>query len=187
MGLNGAEMPVLREPVDPGWVRLSAAGQTHALIPSHVWSIVSAAGLSDMVEVAVHEAVMTVADVVRILGIEEGSILKSLLLAVDDGRHVLACVPGATQVDFHAVATHVGCRKVRPVPRADIARVSDVPVGALSPLSYDVPPVLVDSSMSALSAVHMGTGTREMSFRLRGALLRRLPYVTFAAIAKVRT
>lgn len=107
------------------------------------------------------------AAVVRALGLDPGAVGKTLVVALDDGRHVAAVVPVSGSLDLKALARLAGARKATMADHADAERLTGTVVGGISPLGSRRPlPVFVDELLTVGDEVHVSGGRRGLELTL---------------------
>ena len=123
--------------------------------------------------------------VVRALGFDPGTVGKTLVVALDDGRHVAAVVPVSGSLDLKALARLAGAKKATMADHADAERLTGSVVGGISPLGTRRPlPVFVDELLTIGEAVHVSGGRRGLELTLApGDLVR----ATAAVVGDIAT
>lgn len=129
--------------------------------------------------------VPTVASAAAAIGVPEEQILKTLLFVDDDGAHVVAIVNGARRVAREQLAAASGLRRLRTADPATVLDVTGFPAGGVSPLGLPANlPVIVDSTVSALSEAYGGGGQTHLLLRLAPSDIIRLNNALVAAIGE---
>jgi Cys-tRNA(Pro) deacylase len=117
----------------------------------------------------------TAEDAARAVGVDASQIVKSLVFVADDGRPVVAMVPGDRRADAAKVARAVGAREVRVGSRQEVEAATGFAPGAVAPFPLPkVQHVLIDRSLLAHEYVWVGAGSPQHMARLRPAELARL-------------
>lgn len=99
--------------------------------------------------------------VVTALDLDPAVTGKTLVVRLDDGRHVLAVVPVASTLDLKALARAAGVKKAAMADVADAERLTGSVVGAIAPLgARQRLPVFVDASLADADVVHVSAGRR---------------------------
>lgn len=154
------------------WIPKAVLGNLHKLTGA------------DRIEIKLHERVKTVADVVRILDVPSEAILKALFIRFSHDKLALVCTSGFNRVDLKKVSILLGDKKAELLPFKLIPNYTSIPVGAISPLTYQTPPVLLDLELSNSDILYMGTGNNCASFKVPLNILKQLSFVTWGDIAK---
>ena len=95
------------------------------------------------------------------LGLPPGQILKTLVVHTDDGRVLLACVPGDSELNLRALARLARARRIEMVDAADLVRLVGYIKGAVSPLATRRPwPTYIDASALRHARVSVSAGVR---------------------------
>lgn len=124
--------------------------------------------------------------VVYALGLDPAVTGKTLVVRLDDGRHVLAVVPVATTLDLKALARAAGVKKAAMADIADAERLTGSVVGAIAPLgSRQRLPVFVDDSLADADIVHVSAGRRGAELSLASGDLITVASATVAPICAV--
>ena len=89
----------------------------------------------------------TAAEAAERLGITPACVFKTLVLRTDDGRVLLACVPGDQELHLRTLARIAGAHRVELVDAGDLMRLVGYIKGAVSPIATRRPlPTFVDAS-----------------------------------------
>lgn len=121
---------------------------------------------------------------VRALGLDPDAVGKTLVVALDDGRHVAAVVPVRASLDLKALARLAGAKKAAMAEHADAERLTGSVVGGISPLGMRRPlPVFVDELLTVDDAVHVSGGRRGLELTLAPDDLVRASGATVGPIA----
>lgn len=136
-------------------------------------------------EVLLHERVETAKSEARVLGLEAGEVVKTVVLDVRTG-HAFAVIPADRRVDLPALREALGSRHVHLANEEEIRR--DYPefeLGALPPLGALVhTPLIVDEAVVERETVVFAAGTRDRSVRMRTEDLLRPAMYRIAAISR---
>jgi Cys-tRNA(Pro) deacylase len=101
----------------------------------------------------------TAADAAAAIGVDVGSIVKSLIFAVD-GDVVVAYVSGANQLDERKLAAAAGGTRCSRVDADTVRAVTGYPIGGVPPFGHATPlPVFVDPDLLAHDEVWAAAGT----------------------------
>ncbi|WP_106479035.1 Cys-tRNA(Pro) deacylase [Phytohalomonas tamaricis] len=121
----------------------------------------------------------------RALGQPPEHIFKTLLAALDDGRHVVAMVPVATTLDLKALARAAGVRKATMAKPEDAERLTGYVVGGISPLGQRKRlPSFLDISAMNLDELFISAGRRGLEIALAPKALVELLDTRIADIAR---
>ena len=131
------------------------------------------------IEVLEHEPVMTVNDVVRILKIDSLLIIKSLFFLIDMDCLCLVNLSGSDRADMQKIKNIVSSEKIKLLKPESISLRTNLPLGAISPLVYNQPPILIDNKINENRYCYMGTGLNNYSFRIMSEKFRELDYLTW--------
>lgn len=119
------------------------------------------------------------------LGVPPAAVFKTLVAATDEGRLVVGCVPVDRQLDLKALAAAVGSKRCEMAEVAAAERATGYVAGGISPLGQKRRlPIVVDTSVLALAAVHVSAGRRGLEIRLAPADLLHAAGATTAPIAR---
>jgi Cys-tRNA(Pro)/Cys-tRNA(Cys) deacylase len=119
------------------------------------------------------------------LGIDPQRVLKTLVVACDDGQHVVAVVPAERRLDLKALAPLVGAKHTDLATADDARRLTGYVLGGISPLGQKRALLtVVDESALAFDSVFVSAGRRGLELELRPADLVRLTDAKVARIAR---
>lgn len=103
----------------------------------------------------------TAAEAAARLGLALGQVFKTLVARADDGRIVVACVPGDAELDLRALARLLGAKRAALVDAGELPRLVGYIKGAVSPLGQRrAHPVLVDRSALRHARISVSAGVR---------------------------
>lgn len=121
---------------------------------------------------------------VQALGLDPDAVGKTLVAALDDGRHVAAVVPVSAGLDLKALARLAGAKKAAIADPADAERLTGSVVGGIAPLGMRRPlPVFVDELLAVNNVVHVSGGRRGLELTLAADDLVRAADAVVGAIA----
>ena len=103
------------------------------------------------------------ADVVA-AGIDEGEVVKTLVVRTNDG-FVALCVRGNDRVDFKKVRRLFGNRSELATVD-EVLKVVGVPIGAVCPVLIGIP-VVFDRKVVDLKGVHLGSGDLKKGLEIK--------------------
>ena len=117
------------------------------------------------------------------LGVDESSILKSLLFLDPGGVAVLAIATGSSRVDRVRLAAVAGVERLKLAPPEEVKRRTGYPVGGAAPVCHATPlRVIVDRRLLALDIVYGGGGTADSLLKITP---REIVRVTSATVAEI--
>lgn len=119
------------------------------------------------------------------LGLDPGSVFKTLLSRLDDGRLVVAIVPVTGQLDLKSLARVAGARKAQMADPGDAQRTTGYVVGGISPLGQKKRlTTFLDASARDQTTIHVSAGRRGLEIALAPADLVRLTSASYAELAR---
>lgn len=122
--------------------------------------------------------------VVQALGLDPDLVGKTLVAALDDGRHVLAVVPVSANLDLKALARLAGAKRAAMADPKEAERLTGSVVGGICPLGTRRPlAVFVDELLTVADEVHVSGGRRGLELSLAPDDLVRATDATVGAIA----
>ena len=106
-------------------------------------------------------------EAVEALGLDPAAVHKTLVVVLADGRHAVAVVPVAAQLDLKACARALGAKRASLAEVADAERLTGYVVGGISPLGQRRRlPTVVDEGIMALDEVFVSAGRRGLEVAL---------------------
>ena len=97
----------------------------------------------------------------RQLGVDEHTVVKTLVMQDEQARPLLVLMHGDHQVGLKALAREIGCKKVEPCAPEVAQRHSGFLVGGTSPFgTRKAMPVYVEASILELPKLHINGGRR---------------------------
>jgi Cys-tRNA(Pro)/Cys-tRNA(Cys) deacylase len=125
------------------------------------------------------------AEAVERLGLDPERVFKTIVVALGDGRHAVAVVPVAAEVDLKALAAALGTKHAALADVADAQRLTGYLVGGISPLGQKRRlPTVIDESATTFETVFVSAGRRGLEIELAADDLRTLTDGRFAAVAR---
>ncbi len=119
------------------------------------------------------------------LGVDPARLFKTLV-AIVDGRPVVAIVPVGGTLDLKALATALGSRRADLADPAEAERATGYVIGGISPLGGRRRlPVVLDASASDHATILVSAGRRGLQVELAPADLARATGAVMAPIARV--
>ena len=101
------------------------------------------------------------AESARQLGVDEHSVVKTLVMQDEQARPLIVLMHGDRQVGLKALAREIGCKKVEPCAPEVAQRHSGFLVGGTSPFgTRKAMPVYVEASILELPKMHINGGRR---------------------------
>lgn len=120
-----------------------------------------------------------------VLGLDPGSVFKTLVARLDDGRLAVAIVPVTGQLDLKALAKAAGVRRASMADAAEAERATGYVLGGISPLGQKKKlATYLDASAEALDRLHVSGGRRGLEIALAPADLIRLCRAHLAPLAR---
>lgn len=100
-------------------------------------------------------------EAVAALGVDASTVFKTLMVTLDDGRHVVGVIPVDTTLDLKALAAAAGAKRATMTDPAVAERRSGYVVGGISPFGQKRPvATFVDQAAIALEEIHCSAGRR---------------------------
>jgi len=168
------------------WIPVSEFNEIGKWVPAEVLENLCRINGQEKIAARFHEPVMTVSDVVKILDVDHESILKALFVKFGENRVSLVCTAGFNKVDIRKVRKLLSDGKADLLPVKKIYEYSRIPLGAISPITYQIPPVLLDPILSRKEFLHLGSGSNQVSFRVTADVLKGLEHITWSDVTKER-
>ena len=117
----------------------------------------------------------TAADAARAAGCTLAQIVKSMVLVCDDGRAVVALVPGDRRADLDKIARAADAVEARIARASEVEEATGFAPGAVAPFPLpNVERVLIDQTLLAHDTVWVGAGSDTHMAALNPAVLARL-------------
>lgn len=105
---------------------------------------------------------------VAALGLDPDSVGKTLVAALDDGRHVIAIVPVSGSLDLKALARVAGAKRASMATTEVAERLTGSVVGGIAPLGHRrTLEVYVDELLTVSDEIHVSGGRRGLELTLR--------------------
>jgi Cys-tRNA(Pro)/Cys-tRNA(Cys) deacylase len=118
------------------------------------------------------------------LGLSPDEVFKTLMALVD-GRPVIAVVPVSGSLDLKALAAVAGGRRAEMADPAQAARLTGYVVGGISPIGQKRPlPTYIDETAELFDEVFVSGGRRGLDIGLAPADLLRMTDGLLAAISR---
>jgi Cys-tRNA(Pro)/Cys-tRNA(Cys) deacylase len=103
----------------------------------------------------------TAAEAAERLGLTPALVFKTLVVRTDDGRVLLACVPGDHELNLRGLARLAGARRVEMVEAADLMRLVGYVKGAVSPVATRRSwPTFIDETALEHERISVSAGVR---------------------------
>lgn len=117
------------------------------------------------------------------LGVNEGRVFKTLLLASDTGS-IVGIVPVNKQVSMKAMAKTVGAKRCEMLNADDVARITGYVIGGVSPFGQKrLLPTVIDESALLFDTIFVSGGRRGLEVEVMPPDLISLLGATAARIA----
>lgn len=118
------------------------------------------------------------------LGLDPDTVGKTLVAALDDGRHVVAVVPVSGSLDLKALARAAGAKRAS-MATTDVAeRLAGSVIGGIAPLGHRrTLEVYVDELLTVSAEIHVSGGRRGLEVTLHPQDLVAATGATVAALA----
>ena len=115
------------------------------------------------------------AESARQIGIDEHSVVKTLVMQDEKARPLIVLMHGDRQVSTKNLAREIGCKEVRPCTPEDAERASGYQVGGTSPFATrKAMPVYVEAGILALDRICINGGRRGFLVGLEPRVLTEL-------------
>ena len=122
----------------------------------------------------------------RLLGLDPETVFKTLV-ALLDGRPVLAMVPVSGQLDLKALARLLRGKRAVMAPVVEAERLTGYPAGGISPLGQKRQlPSAIHESAVGMDRIHVSAGRRGLELSLAPVALIRLTGARPGAIVSRR-
>lgn len=161
------------------WIPLFEWGGILDFIPGHVLDNLRPLQDSQEIFAKFHRPVRTVADVVEALHAPPENVIKSIFITNTREQVALICVNGFNRIDLKKAAHALSWQGAEILPPCLVPNYTEVPIGAISPLAYQIPPVILDQGLYKLKIVYIGSGNTCVSLMAPGRILSRLSYVAW--------
>jgi Cys-tRNA(Pro)/Cys-tRNA(Cys) deacylase len=121
------------------------------------------------------------------LGLDPGTVFKTLLAATERHELLVALVPVSGTLDLKALAEAAGCKRCEMADVEAAQRATGYLVGGISPLGQKKRHrTFVDASAQALEQMHVSAGRRGLEVALASADLVALTGAMYAPVGKPR-
>ncbi len=128
---------------------------------------------------------LTAAEAAERLGLRPDQVFKTLVVRADDGRVVLACVPGDRDLDLRALARVVMARRMEMVAVGELMRLVGYLKGAVSPIgTRRAYPVYLDDSARRHERLSVSAGVRGLQLWIAPDDLIRASGATMVALTE---
>ena len=103
----------------------------------------------------------TAAEAAERLGLQPSQLFKTLVVRTDDGKILLALVPGDHALNLRSLARHAGAKRVEMVDQSELMRLVGYIKGGVSPIGTKRPcPTFIDRSALAHAHICVSAGVR---------------------------
>lgn len=125
----------------------------------------------------------TAAEAAERLGIAPARVFKTLVARTDDGRVLLACVPGDRELNLRLMARAARARRVDLVDAGDLMRLVGYVKGAVSPVATRRKwPTFIDASALEHERISVSAGARGLQLWIDPRELIRFTSARVAAL-----
>ena len=112
-------------------------------------------------EYEVDENDLSAQNVAEKVGMPDGQVYKTLVAKGDKTGVIMACIPGAAELDLKALAANSGNKKVEMVSLKEVQPLTGYIRGGVSPLGTKKRyPVFIDKSVEAWQVIAVSAGVR---------------------------
>ncbi len=126
-------------------------------------------------EVFEHPAVYTCEVMAELLKTKENSIAKSMIVKNNDGRFLLAVLPGGMRIDFHRLARIAQVKSVSLAPIKEAELIAGCSVGCVHPFGNLISiPTHFDKNLLGSKYVFFNPGSHTKSVKMSTKDLRKL-------------
>lgn len=126
----------------------------------------------------------TAAEAAERLRLRPDQVFKTLVVRADDGRVLLACVPGDGEIDLRALARAASAHRAEMVEAGELMRLVGYVKGAVSPIGTRRPyPVFLDDAARGHARISVSAGARGLQLWIAPDDLIRASGATVAAVA----
>ena len=106
------------------------------------------------------------------LGVDEGSIIKTLIFATNEGKPFIVLMRGHMMVSTKKLARHIGVKSVSPVTPEKANKLTGYVVGGTSPFGVKTKmPIYAEESLFDLEKIYINGGKRGFLVELSPFLL----------------
>ncbi|GMQ85518.1 MAG: YbaK/EbsC family protein [Acidimicrobiia bacterium] len=115
-------------------------------------------------------------------------ILKTMVVRVEQGRYALVLVPGDRVIDWKALRTHLGVRRISLADAEEAYTATGYRRGTITPFGASGGwPVIVDASVPGIGEVSVGSGRPGVAIHLDADDLIRASGAETVAVSKAAT
>lgn len=119
-------------------------------------------------------------EAVDALGLDPGSVFKTLVAVLDTNEHVVAVVPVGHMLHLKSLAKAAGAKKAAMADSADAERLTGYLIGGISPLGQKRRlRTFIDASGQPLEVIHVSAGRRGVEVAVTPGDLADLLAATF--------
>ncbi len=121
----------------------------------------------------------------RETGVEENSVIKTLVMEDETARPMIVLMHGDLEVSTKALARQIGRKSVKPCDPATANRHSGYKVGGTSPFGTRKPmPVYCEKTIMDLPLIYINGGSRGFSLSLTPGDMARVLTPTLVSVAR---
>lgn len=149
--------------------------------PTPAVAAIRAAGIAH--EVVEYGKAETIEQAAELRGVELAQVIKTLVVRLGEGRHLLVLVPGDRILDWAKLRRVVGVSRMTLAPPDEALEVTGYSPGAITALGTNRPlPVVLDAS--ATGVVSVGGGAAGVAIHLDAGDLARATKATVAEVTR---
>ena len=115
-------------------------------------------------------------------GVPLGSLVKTLVVRVGEGDYVLVCIPGTGRLDYKALRSLLGVRRLTMPDPEEAFEATGYVRGTITPFGAGRWPVIVDSALAELAEVSLGAGEQQWALHCSGPDLVTATGATVAGV-----
>ncbi len=121
----------------------------------------------------------------RETGVEENSVIKTLVMEDETAKPMIVLMHGDLEVSTKALARQIGCKSVKPCDPATANRHSGYKVGGTSPFGTRKPmPVYCEKTIMDLPLIYINGGSRGFSLSLTPGDMAQVLTPTLVSVAR---
>lgn len=129
----------------------------------------------DTTEYRVDESDLSATHAAQMLGVDVKYVYKTLVLKAKNGDLLVACLPGAKEVDLKALAKLSGHKKIEMIKMKDLIELTGYIRGGVSPIGMKKNyPTYLDESMFELDKIYFSAGERGKQIHMDPSSLEKL-------------
>jgi Cys-tRNA(Pro)/Cys-tRNA(Cys) deacylase len=142
----------------------------------------------NLCEYEVDESDLTAESVARKVSLPLAQVFKTLVARGDKTGVILACIPGAMELDLKAIAEISGNKRVEMVPLKEVQPLTGYVRGGVSPLGTKKRyPIYLDESAMTFPFISISAGVRGCQIFVEPGGLKKASQATLGKISHPRT